>query len=121
VKAARVRIGRVRLKGGADLRVLQFKPIGAVGKDALEWVRNLARYPEPPTSFVAVAFWANPKEPWRPDYTIGWTTIDPDMPLQRLMRSAASQIEGFGPAVTAESRVMHKLGYVPIDDPDDAA
>ena len=121
MKAARVRIGRVKLKGGADLRVLQFPATCEVTKSALLWARNLARYREPPSCFVAVAFWPAPKEPWRPEYTIGWSTRDPDMPLHRLMRSAAAQIEGFGPTISAEAAVMHNLGYLPVDDPDDAA
>jgi hypothetical protein len=121
VKAARVRIGRVKLKDGADLRVLQFPPTCEVAKVAMRWARALVKYDEMPSCFVAIAFWATTDEPWRPHYTIGWTTRDPDMPMQRLMRNAASQIEHYGAAIQAEAAVMHELGYVPVDDPDDAA
>ena len=74
-----------------------------------------------PSAFVGVFFWRDDKEPWRPSFSLGWDTEDPNLPLARLFRVAASEIEAMGAAVKAEDRVMRKLGYVTGDEPDAAS
>jgi hypothetical protein len=119
VNAARTRIGRVTLNdGGADLRVIDKPKSNEVIEHAIEWARELTRWTDPPSAFVAVAFWPSPEEPWRPSHTINWQTRDPDLPLPRLMRVAAELIAARAPALIAEDRVMRRLGYTRDDDPE---
>lgn len=120
---ARVRIGRVTMKaGGADVRVLYQAPRGKIIARARELISTAeADRSDLPSAFVGVFFWRDDKEPWRPSFSLGWDTEDPNLPLARLFRVAASEIEAMGAAVKAEDRVMRKLGYVTGDEPDAAS
>lgn len=116
--AARIRISRVRMKnGGADVRVLHRNPPSRITKHAQSFVDTLAEYEDPPSAYVAIAFWADDKEPWRAPYIFSWDTCDRDLPLPRLIRVAAAQIAVQAPTDLAVGRVMRQLGYVRDEDP----
>ena len=116
---ARVRIGRVTMKnGGADVRVLLPASHGKIIARARELISRVLQDPERPSAFIGIFFWRDDKEPWRPSFSLGWDTEDPNLPLARLFRVAASEIEAMGAAVKAEDRVMRNLGYVTGDEPD---
>lgn len=121
-EVARIRIGRVRMKnGGADVRVLYRDPLPRVTGRIREFQERVQGYDEPPSAFVGIAFWRYDAEPWRPSYVISWDTIDPNLPMPRLFRLAAAEIDSEGVVQMAESRVMHNIGYVPDDTPDESA
>lgn len=108
---ARTRIGRVRMKnGGADVRVLHRDPDSRIVSAARDFVRDMERYEEPPTAYVAIAYWASDDETRRP-HIIGWDTCDPGLTLPRLMAVASTQIADESAVLIAEHRVMRRLGY----------
>jgi hypothetical protein len=116
--AARIRIGRVRMKnGGADVRVLHRAPEGRIEHRIRDLANHVSQSGEA-SAFVGITFWRDDKEPWRPEFAVAWDTIDPNLPLPRLMRVAAAEIEGYGAAIKAEDKVMRALGYQRGDDPE---
>lgn len=120
-EAAKVRIGRVRMKnGGADVRVLHRAPPGKIESRIRGLAAEASSYGEQPSAFVGVVFWRSADEPWRPSYSLTWDTQDPDLPLPRLFRVAASEIDALAAAIKAEDRVMRNLGYRRDDDPEGA-
>jgi hypothetical protein len=112
VNAAHCRIGRVRMKnGGADVRVLHTAPTDGISAAIRGLARDCEQYSEPPSAFVAIAFWAADKEPWRPPYLFRWLTRDPDLPLPRLMRVAADQIAVRAAVEIAVDEARTSMGY----------
>ena len=121
MNAARIRIGRVKMKaGGADVRVLNRNPDGKIIERARELITKAQSFEDEPSAFVGIFFWRDDREPWRATYSIAWDTIDPNLPLPRLMRVAAAEIGCHAAMEKAEYKVMHRLGYL-CDDPDPAA
>ena len=122
MNAARTRIGRVKMKnGGADVRVLHRNPARIV-RSIGDFAKEVAAYSDPPSAFVAVAFWpSDDGEPWRTSHLIRWDTCDPDLPLPRLTRVAAAQIAEHGTEERALDRTMRSLGYRRDDEPDPAS
>jgi hypothetical protein len=117
---ARVRINRVRLKaGGADLRVLYPGANGKVTSHLRNFARVLDSDKKPPSAYIAVAYWADEKEPWMADYQIAWTTESGHFTHSILFERASALFAVEGAAQIAEDRVMSKLGY--IDEPDESA
>lgn len=113
MKVARTRIGRITMKNSAAVvRVIHRDPVQRITQSIQNWVADLRRYEDPPTAFAAIAFWGS-DEAHRKPHLIGWDTIDGALPLPRLMRVAAAQIEAEGNIQMAEHRIMKHLGYVP--------
>ena len=122
MNGARIRIARVKMKaGGADLRVLDRNPDSRIIKRITDLAADGRSYAEPPSAFVGILFWRDDAEPWRPSYSVAWDTIDPNLPLPRLMRVASDEIAAHGSMVMTEDKVLRRLGYVRNDDPDPAA
>jgi hypothetical protein len=122
MEAARTRVGRVTMKnGGADVRVLHRAPQGEVISRAQTLISDAMQYDDRPTAFVGIFFWRDDREPWRPTYSLGWDTRDPNLPFPRLMRVAAAEIAEFSATAKAEDRVMRALGYRRTDDEPDGA
>jgi hypothetical protein len=120
MSTARVRIGRVRLKAGGTVHLLERAPVAPIVRRLLDFTRDVRAHDEAPVACVAIAFWPDVERPWRRAYLLGWDTIDGSLPLPVLMKVAAAQIEAEGSARIAEGRVMHNLGYVK-SEPDPAA
>ncbi len=122
MEAARVRIGRVKMKnGGADVRVLDREPAGEIIGRAHDLISDAMEDRVRPSAFVGMFFWRDDEEPWRPIYRLAWQTIDPNLSLPLLMRTAGAIIQGQASIIKAEDRVMHNLGYRRDDDPDPAS
>jgi hypothetical protein len=119
---ARTRISRVRMKnGGADVFVLHREPEGAIIGRARELIADALTYTTRPSSFVGVFFWQTDNEPWRPSFCVGWDTVDPNLPLPRLMRVAGAEMSEYAAVLKAEDKIMRRLGYERDDEPDPAA
>lgn len=105
-----VRISRVRMKnGGADVRVLHRDPSSPVVESARKFIRDMEAFADPPSGFVAIAFW--PSDDLRHPHIINWETIDPMLPLPALMSAASAQIRDESAVLIAQHRIMRKLGY----------
>lgn len=110
-----VRISRVRMKnGGADVRVLHRNPSSPIIESARQFIRDMEAYTEPPSGFVAIAFWAS--DDLCHPHIINWETIDPTLPLPALMSAASAQIGDESAILIAEHRIMKTLGYRNDDD-----
>jgi len=123
VNQARTRIGRVTLKnGGADLRVLHPRPSGKIVAHLRAFADALHADVNPPSAYIAVAYWANEKEPWLADYHIAWNTESAHFPHYVLFERASALLATDAAAQIAEGQVMKSLGYkLSDDDPDGAA
>lgn len=121
MNAARVRIGRVTMKGGgADVRVLHRDVAGPpILGQIREWADSQAHYVRPPDAFVAVAFWWDAGTQQHVHHPM-WASYAAELPHAFLPALAEAALTSAMTALKAEDRVMRKLGYVPVD-PNDAA
>ncbi|HZC38594.1 MAG TPA: hypothetical protein VE221_07965, partial [Sphingomicrobium sp.] len=96
----------------------------AAMRDWVDKVQEESRFDgEPPSAFMAIAFWPGGDEPWRLPYQIGWDTIEATLPLPLLTELGPAQLKTECVSRICEGRIMNQLGYeeTPGDDPDDAA
>ena len=118
-KVARVRIGRVKLKAGGTLRVIEPPQVNDVVKLAMNWCRQMPEWEVQPSAVVMVTWWPAVKgETWNPPHTIDWITRDPDLPMNRLFQVSAAKIRDRGATLEGQYRTLHDLGVV---DPEDDA
>jgi hypothetical protein len=107
--------------GGADLRVLHPKVSGKIVSHLRAFVDVLHADVRSPSAYIAVAYWANDKEPWLADYNIAWDTESAQFPHYVLFERAAALLATDAAAQIAEHRVMETLGYKRTDDDPDSA
>lgn len=118
MKAARVRIGRVTLKGGgADLRVLTpDRTPSEVLQHMRTWVDLCARNPDgPPDGFVAVSFRIQPEVPQHPATRTGFFSAHPSLPTWLLPDLARQILLVDMQCDVSERNIMGLLGYEPDD------
>lgn len=109
------------LKGGAELRVLP-RPItkNLIAEELREWTAEILNCPQPPDAIACVAFvWSQTEARYLSSSV--WDSQHPALPVSMLPDLARAQLAGNMAVHYAEHRVMHLLGYRPIDPPEGAA
>ncbi len=121
--AARVRIGRVRMKGGgAEVRVLARQEATLVASHMREWVAGcLGDYTRPPDAYAAVAFWIFPLAPGRPFTVVGLCTETDALSIPLLVQSAATALIHDAAAESGKARALEVYGDAPPSWTPDAA
>lgn len=116
---ARVRIGRVKLKaGGADLRVIDRRELGAVGEFIMNWASE--RVEEEPSAVLMIAWWpAVNGQNWNLPHSVDWFTRDPDLPLNRLFQVSAAKILDRSAVLEAKHQTLEQIGA--LEPPEDAS
>lgn len=122
-EAARVRIGRIRMKGGgADLYVLPRRRQSEIAQHMQAWTKIVLEEGRPPDAYAAVAFWINPDAPGRCEYNIGFLSRHDALPLPVLSRVAAAYLGDMSPVARGAQHAVEHLGYTPEDwEPEPAA
>ena len=122
-KAARIRIGRIRMKnGGADVRVLNSAVVDTecAGRMRRWLARSLANGSRP-DAFVAVAFTMDSEYAGGVATVTAWYSGRAELQTELLPilteRAVTRQIA----MAAAESVIMGNLGYVRDDEPDPAS
>jgi len=118
---ARVQIGRVKLKGGADLHIIR-RPAGRTesGDQLRSWTSAVLMHERHPDAVACVAFiWS--AEQKRYARSVLWWSDHPAFPNAALPDMARSSLLGAIIEDNTESKIMHNLGYRPVDPPDGAA
>lgn len=121
MNAARVRIGRVKMKnGGADVRVLARPehPDNPVRHRVRLWVADVLRG-RPPDAVALVAWWTDGDG--RAAYSVSAGTYTDAVPIMLLPEFTRAAVADHLQFAWAEDRVMRTLGYRRDDDPDPAA
>lgn len=118
---ARTRIGRVKLKGGADLHVFDRRiPASECAAALRAWSTGVLNCEQPPHAFAAVAFVFNPQNPASPLTSVAWFSEHPALITGLLPGMAGSALQSAMQANMAERHVMRVLGFRPVP-PDDAS
>lgn len=120
--AARVRIGRIRMKGGgADLHVIPRRRQSEIAQHMQAWTKIVLEEGRAPDAYAAVAFWINPDAPGRCEYNIGFLSRHDALPLPVLSRVAAAYLADMSSVERGAQRAMEGLGYESKDwEPDPA-
>ena len=124
MKAARIQIGRVRMKnGGADVRVIHRDNQGSVVAGHMrEWVTGALNKERPPDAYAAVALWFDAERPGRPAYQATYCTEIDAIPAPVLVRMAASYLIADHAAQVGACRAVETMGGEVEDwTPDDAS
>ncbi len=110
---ARVRISRIRMKGGgADVHVIPRRRMSDVSQHMRQWVESVdgARSPD---AYMAVAFWFNADSPVSPDYSVGFLTRPDAMPAPVLRRLAAAYCADEAATARGARRAVEDMGVEP--------
>jgi len=121
-QGARVRIGRVKLKGGADLHIYN-RPIprSPVSDELRSWATAVLNCPRAPDAFACVAVVYDPGTKRYLDSSC-WSTQHAAFPPAILPSLMEEILRSFMIVGSAEDTVMRNLGYTLIDpEPDGAA
>ena len=124
MNAARVRIGRVRMKnGGADVRVIHSNAADTECRQRVRsWAARVMESPGP-DAFFAIAFTIDPNGTYQGglDTTTAWWSARPEIQTDMLPVLATRAVTRQVAAEAAESAIMRELGYARDDDPEPAA
>lgn len=117
MNAARVRIGRVRMKGGgADVRVLPSSDCGLAMGKLRGWVARITEAGHRPDAITATAYvWNEKDRRWSEWCT--WYSAHPSLPPSVLPAMAEASLREGIAAIGIEDSIMRTLGY----DPDAAS
>ncbi len=107
--AARVRISRVRMKAGADIRILPRPRQSEIGQHMRAWVNIVLGDERPPDAYGAVAFWFDPAAPGRPEYSTGFLSRHDAIPLPVLSRLAAAYLADMSPVARGAERATQEM------------
>lgn len=123
MNAARVQIGRVRMKdGGADVRVIQRGPRGPLEQHLRQMVDFTLSQGRPPDAYAFVALWADPGRPGEPAYEANVFSTSAALPGPVVARLATPYLVDDRAATMGKQRALAELGYECVDwAPDDAA
>ena len=121
MNAARVRIGRVKMK---DAKFAVVRPSGASGHTvdiAKAWLSDVVNDERPPDALCAVAIWIIPDQPGYPIVAARYATTAPSIPTAILPDILAGYVRQDIIRWHTECQIMEKLGYTITEPPDGAA
>jgi hypothetical protein len=121
MNAARIRIGRVRMKnGGADVRVLH-KERDYLSTHMMEWANYVLSRKRKPDAYAAIALWLDPKTPGRPSHDVTFLTTVDALPAPVLVRMAGDYLVSEQSAWVGRCYAVEAMGHEPEDwSPDNA-
>jgi hypothetical protein len=118
--SARVRIGKVTLKGGAELRIYERPiPSSPVTAALRKWSTGILNC-DPPPDAIACASFVFHEETGQYWVSTTWWSSHPRFPISMLPDMTRASLIGDMTEAMVEGRIMRNLGYRPVD-PDGAA
>jgi hypothetical protein len=118
---ARVQIGRVKLKDGADLHIIRRAQTKTESGNMLrDWTAGVLNCPQHPDAVACVAFIWSPIEKRYMQSVLWWSDREA-FPIGALPSMAKFSLESSITEQSTEATIMHNLGYRPVNPPDGAA
>jgi hypothetical protein len=109
-----VRIGRVRLKSGGEVRLLPNPaPETPCVQEARTWLASVAEYGDLQPDAVLCIAWAWDGDTWRG--CACWRSESAALPQKLLPAMAYEYVSSFMTENAVERRIMRNLGYRPVD------
>lgn len=116
MRAARIQIGRIRMKnGGADVRVLHPKTLTATQQHLKQTVNYILGIEPPVDAYAIVGLWVEPKSPGTPAYEANFYSSAPEIPVPLVVQMAGPYLTNEHAALMGKSQALAELGYVSKD------
>ena len=108
---ARIRISRVKMKGGGvDVRVLLRAPESHVSSHMRAYVGKVLSHDRPPDAYAAVSFWYDPERPGLPSYHVSFCTTHDAITQPVLVQAAAAYLVSEQAAWSGECKAVEAMG-----------